>query len=718
MSLSDEDLGLPAAVLQSGAEHQQQQPLQQPPLQQQQHGMSFSRMLTGNMGQSTALEKLQQQLERIGSDMSLSDEEDLGLPAAVLQSAATYQQQQQQQQQQPLQQQSVPYCSRLAGDLIPPIAQQQQQQQQQLLPRNSSDMSLSEEGVRLPASALHPGAQQQQQQQHGNDSADRGGSGGSASRKSISQQPNTNSSIQKMPAAQQQQQQQQERCAGPDQQEIALAAEAAAALLKFQSSFQEGAAAASAGQTPVSVYAFYNFCKQQWPGVKGQQKLVARLGGSAAAAAAFLQQWRHIFLLHNSSRRSEVAYLQLQQGAVSWLLTAAASRPILQAYRDGLVAAARKADAAAPTGQRKGVDLSHAADPNLRRYMTPLVLPFRQLFDPVRQFLDAVGVLDELQVVMVSVGKQQLIPKTPAPKQQQQQECGNRSTQQQQATRRALAACAADEQQQQQQHLQEEGYEEEGEWREEVSAALPDDCSTAAELHSSKDHPIRQGPSAATAAATATMQEVAEPSSGVAACSVTPAGAVAADAMHGSSAAAAAAAAAAYPEFDGNAGDEDIDDVEQRQLVIDAVTVLQSRSINGVPLNSMLGARSRTSSGGNDRKLYVRVGGSKAAAVAWLQRWPQVFRIQQVPLNPPGAGGATSCCMVQLQQGAVQWLLSLRHCQRELAEYRDGLLAGVRRAAVAAALGERRGVEIGQAGNPGGYMTAGLLPYRQVRLCA
>jgi hypothetical protein len=73
--------------------------------------------------------------------------------------------------------------------------------------------------------------------------------------------------------------------------------------------------------------------------------------------------------------------------------------------------------------------------------------------------------------------------------------------------------------------------------------------------------------------------------------------------------------------------------------------------------------------------------------------------------------------MVQLQQGAVEWLLRTQPFKRQLAEYRVGLLAGVQEAAAAAAPGERRGVEIGKVGNStgSGYMTTGLLPYRQVR---
>jgi hypothetical protein len=175
-----------------------------------------------------------------------------------------------------------------------------------------------------------------------------------------------------------------------------------------------------------------------------------------------------------------------------------------------------------------------------------------------------------------------------------------------------------------------------------------------------------------------------------------------------------AAAAAGYTGIEDQDGDAD---GEQMQLVVEAVSVLQHQdAINyAVPLRAVMD--SRGCSNGDNRTLFQRVGGSGAAAVAWLCSWPQIFRVQQIPLNPPGAGGVTGCCMVQLQQGAVKWLLRTQHFKRALAEYRVGLLAGVE-AAAAAAPGERKGVEIGQVGNSSGsrYMTAALLPYRQVRV--
>jgi hypothetical protein len=655
----------------------------------------------------------QRQLADSKSDMSPSEEE-LGLAAAVLHSSAQF---------------------------------PQQQQQQQVIADKDLVRSLSED-LELPASVLLTGAQHLQQQHNGgaNRAAAAAVSSSSASSRSLPQQSDSNSQI--LPAIQQQQQAAATSqpaaaitpaagCFTAAQQEIALVAEAAAALLKQQQIIRNEYARASSAPAAVNIASYINFCRCWWTAAKGQQGLAIRLGGSAPAAAAVLQRWPQVFLLQDSSsRRPDTTILQLQRGGVLWLMTAEASQPILRAYRDGIVRAARKADATAPAGQRRGVDLAHAADPGHGIYMTPLVQPFRQLFAQMRQFLDAVGVLTELKVVTVSKGKQQLVPKQPQPMQQpqhmQQQEIGDRLQHQTAATARSLAEGGADErmasvfgrlqehspdvrnaaaqQQQQQQYLQ-EGDLEEGEWHQQQDEVMFG-SSIEAEMHSSSNLE-GQDPSAAAAAAWVLGEAVVDAGDDVAGAAVHSS---AEDANHATAGRPAAAAAAAG--YIGLQDEEGGADDEQMQQVLEAVSVLQTQGAfkYAVPLRTVMDSCSCAN--GDDRKLFYRVGGNKAAAVAWLHSWPQVFRVQQVPLNPPGAGGVTSCFMVQLQQGAVEWLLRTQPFKRQLAEYRVGLLAGVQEAAAAAAPGERRGVEIGKVGNitGSGYMTTGLLPYRQVRL--
>jgi hypothetical protein len=181
LSFSEAELGLPAAVLQSGAQQrqqqqrmpfsdrlagrlsspragleaeQQQQQQQQPSLQK--GSVPYSGRLAGRLSSPTAVVKDEQQQQQIGrssSDMSLSEEE-LGLPAAVLRSGAQQQQQQQR----------MPFSGRLAGRLSSPTVGVAAQQQQQQLARSNSDMSLSED-LGLPAAALQSSAKCQEQPQ-------------------------------------------------------------------------------------------------------------------------------------------------------------------------------------------------------------------------------------------------------------------------------------------------------------------------------------------------------------------------------------------------------------------------------------------------------------------------------------------------------------------------------------------------------------------------
>ncbi|KAF6265044.1 hypothetical protein COO60DRAFT_1633822 [Scenedesmus sp. NREL 46B-D3] len=221
------------------------------------------------------------------------------------------------------------------------IAHNQQQQQQQQQKMRRKQMQCNSDAQQQQAALLQPAAQLQAEQER---------------------------------QQQQQQQQQQLERSGSD---MSLSED-----LGPQAALTAAAAAAAAAA---------------WVAPKGQQDLASRLGGTAAAAADVLHRWPHVFILLNAcggtfgASTPQPARVRLQEGAVAWLLAAEASRPILQAYRGALVAASMQADAAAPAGQRRGVDLAHAA-PSLGLYMTPLGL---------EQFLAAVGVLYDLEVVKV-----------------------------------------------------------------------------------------------------------------------------------------------------------------------------------------------------------------------------------------------------------------------------------------------------------------------------
>jgi hypothetical protein len=155
-------------------------------------------------------------------------------------------------------------------------------------------------------------------------------------------------------------------------------------------------------------------------------------------------------------------------------------------------------------------------------------------------------------------------------------------------------------------------------------------------------------------------------------------------------------------------GDDDVDCGEETPLVLEAVHALHklNAGIHAVPMRAVM--QSTAAADGNDRSLFERVGGTGAAAVAFLRRWPQAFSVQQMP------GGGWK---VQLQIGAARWLLRTQHFRQEFAECRGALLAAVQEASAAAEPGERRGVEIGRVGNkaPHGFMTPTLMQYRQVR---
>jgi hypothetical protein len=152
-------------------------------------------------------------------------------------------------------------------------------------------------------------------------------------------------------------------------------------------------------------------------------------------------------------------------------------------------------------------------------------------------------------------------------------------------------------------------------------------------------------------------------------------------------------------------------------LVAEAVRALQLLKAYDHPVPMRAVMDSTAAADGTTTKLFARVGGSGAAAVAFLQRWPYVFAVHCVELQHPGPGGVTTGWQVQLQQGAVQWLLTTPQFNRKAAGYRDALLAAVQKAAASSASsGERRGVEIGKVGNtaPQGYLPRALLPFRQV----
>jgi hypothetical protein len=181
-------------------------------------------------------------------------------------------------------------------------------------------------------------------------------------------------------------------------------------------------------------------------------------------------------------------------------------------------------------------------------------------------------------------------------------------------------------------------------------------------------------------------------------------------------AAAAAAAAASYDDFDNV---DDVDDImdDEVPLVLEAVQALQRlRAIErAVPMRAVM--KSTAAANGDDRSLFARLGGSGAAAVAFLRRWPYVFDVHQVQLDHPGVGGVRSGFQVQLQPGALQWLLESQRFKRKLAGFRAALRAAVQKLSAEVQPGERRGVEVGKVGNrmPFGFMTPEVMPYRQVR---
>jgi hypothetical protein len=178
----------------------------------------------------------------------------------------------------------------------------------------------------------------------------------------------------------------------------------------------------------------------------------------------------------------------------------------------------------------------------------------------------------------------------------------------------------------------------------------------------------------------------------------------------------AAAAAASYDDCNVmDDADDGLDD--EVPLVLEAVQALQRlRAVKrAVPMRAVM--ESTAAADGDDRSLFVRVGGSGAAAVAFLRRWPYVFNVHQVELGHPGLGGVRSGFQVQLQPGVLQWLLESQRFKRQLAGFRAALRAAVQKLSAEPQPGERRGVEVGKVGNrtPFGFMTPEVMPYRQVR---
>jgi hypothetical protein len=149
-------------------------------------------------------------------------------------------------------------------------------------------------------------------------------------------------------------------------------------------------------------------------------------------------------------------------------------------------------------------------------------------------------------------------------------------------------------------------------------------------------------------------------------------------------------------------------------MVLEAVHALQLQDAYDRPVPMRAVMDSTAAADGDGRTLFQRLGGSGAAAVAFLWRWPYVFDVRPVALQHPGVGGVRTGFQVQLQQGAVQWLMSTQHFRQELAGYKAALLAAMQEAAAAAGPGKRRGVDFGQVGNSSGCMPASLVPFRQV----
>jgi hypothetical protein len=125
--------------------------------------------------------------------------------------------------------------------------------------------------------------------------------------------------------------------------------------------------------------------------------------------------------------------------------------------------------------------------------------------------------------------------------------------------------------------------------------------------------------------------------------------------------------------------------------------------------------------------MYLRLGGSAAAAARYLQSWPDVFVFEQDPAAVAAAAGVQGVqgqvfsARVGLQAGAIDALMQTPHFNKLLQGYRQALLAAVSDAAGTAAGGGRQGsaegVDLGQVGSHAskrGLMPDGLIPYKKV----
>jgi hypothetical protein len=318
-----------------------------------------------------------------------------------------------------------------------------------------------------------------------------------------------------------------------------------------------------------------------------------------------------------------------------------------------------------------------------------------QLFGPLRSFLAAAGLLDEFDIISIGnskrgelVLKQQqqqhgcgLHPHAAEPQQQQQQQQEVWQQQQQQQHARGLHAHAAEPQQQQQQQV----------WQQQQHARGLHTHAAEPQQQQQQQQVWQQQQQQQVMYTGSVWQQEPE-----------------------------AAAAAAAPSYDGydNPGDVTASCAEM-PLVIEAVQRLQQLRAqrHAVPMRAVM--ESTSAADGNSRSLFARLGGSGAAAVAFLRRWPHIFDVHEVMLDHPvGPAGVKIGFQVQMQQGALRWLLTTQQFRQQLAVVRAALLAAVQGAAAAAAPRERRGVEVGKVGNrtPSGFMTPAMMQYRQVSM--
>lgn len=410
------------------------------------------------------------------------------------------------------------------------------------------------------------------------------------------------------------------------------------------------------------------------------------------------------------------------------------------------------------------------------RYHIPLSL--WQLFNSFSDFLEASSLLDTFEICDMGNGRRELVLKAGMPPKQQQQ-------QQQQPPLP-----------QQQQHAADEN-DMVMAMNNDALGFSPEGSGMAAEQHRSSIHTHEHPQSAAAAVCEGCLvtDHISSPPAAQQAAPAAAAVGTAADrlaVLDGKNQPQLQACAIALPAADADAawpavagvpcnmqqhqasqdcaaaaaGDKQCSD--ESALLVEAVQVLQQctrlRKDSWLPLPDFWDVLRGSS-------LADRFGGSMDTAVAFVQRWPNIFMLQPGPAasasattaattaaggvrqsrgsSIKGGGGrglglGTNVAAIGLQRDVVRQLLKLPHCQQLLKEYVLVLIQAavqVEADAAATAAGgaagdlfnraqgylqqqqqqqrQPRGVELGCAGNPqgsgSGIMPPGLIPYRQVR---